>query len=232
MATIIIINEVSDCIMKTVSTEEANHIHDLCNHFIDPDNPNPTAPRQQLSFFQEQKLKEAIREFLIAFGRWEKFTTWQDVVTFVHETQYMSVYDTVNYLDKIFEVSRAADEWREDFEHIIESAHKISESDYIGEIADEIINSFFPDHMENGSDIHDELTYLLNLTIRKKYREDAGQATQWKDKNELLKNIICQIFIENRMEWFCHETNGTYEIHEAVQKEILEAIEAHTKTGE
>ena len=232
MATIIIINEVSDCIMKTVSTEEANHIHDLCNHFIDPDNPNPTAPRQQLTYFQEQKLKEAIREFLIAFG---KFTTWQDVELFVHDTQYMSVFDTVNHCDKVFEVSRATDEWREDFEHIIESAHKICEVDYIGDIADEIINSFFPDHVQNGSDIHDELTYLLNLAIKKKYRDDAENATQWADKSELLKDKICRIFIENRMEWLCdrtHETNGTYEIHEAVQKEILEAIEAHTKTGE
>ena len=42
MATIIIINEVSDCIIKSVSMEHANMIHDLCNHFIDPDaNPDP-----------------------------------------------------------------------------------------------------------------------------------------------------------------------------------------------
>jgi hypothetical protein len=42
MATIIIINEVSDCIMKSVSMEHANIIHDMCNHFIDPDaNPDP-----------------------------------------------------------------------------------------------------------------------------------------------------------------------------------------------
>jgi len=111
--------------MKSVSMEHANIIHDLCNHFISPDgNPNPIHPRKQLSHFQEQKLKEAIREFLIAFG---KFTTWQDVELFVHDTQYMSVFDTVNHCDKVFEVSRAADEWKEDFKHIVESAHKISE---------------------------------------------------------------------------------------------------------
>jgi hypothetical protein len=203
MAQIIIIKDEYSAIKDIEDTPlgryQTKFIVKLCNYFEGiQDIPNPTAPRQQLSFFQEQKLKEAIREFLIAFGRWEKFTTWQDVESFVRDTQYMSVFNTVNYLDEIFEVSRAADEWREDFEHIIESAHKISETDYIGDIADEIINSFFPDHVQNGSDIHDELTYLLNLTIRKKYREDAGQATQWKDKNELLKNIICQIFIENR----------------------------------
>lgn len=46
MATIIIINEVSNCIVKSVSMEEANYIHDLCNHFIDPDgNPDPRPSR-------------------------------------------------------------------------------------------------------------------------------------------------------------------------------------------
>ena len=57
MATIIIINEVSDCIIKSVSMEHANIIHDLCNHFIDPEaNPDP---RVLLTL---QTLKETLKQ--------------------------------------------------------------------------------------------------------------------------------------------------------------------------
>ena len=42
MATIIIIDEASSCTMKMVTPQHANVIHDLCNHFIDPEaNPDP-----------------------------------------------------------------------------------------------------------------------------------------------------------------------------------------------
>jgi len=176
MATIIIINEDSDCIMKSVSMREANLIHDMCNHFMDPDgNPNPTAPRQQLTSFQEQKLKEAIREFLIAFG---KYTTWGDVELFVNDTQYMSVFDTVNHCDKVFEVSRAAAEWKEDFQHIIESAHTIPDQEPAPTpdqtqivLNAEVISRIFSKEIfveEFGTELAPEAQYrLFNLIVDK-----------------------------------------------------------------
>ena len=162
MATIIIIKG-EDATIKDIQDHEGDLIHDLCNHFMSNDIPNPTHPRKQLSHFQEQKLAETIRGFLIA--NFDEDAAWEVYESFLHETQYMSVFDTVNEFGERFELDPLSyfgtNGWRYDLTTIIESAHKISEVDLIGDIANELINSFFPDHVENGAEIHDELTTIL-----------------------------------------------------------------------